>query len=168
MTLVLSNCFFPSYKVLASLDIYFQFVPCPLLIVPILQHPESHFFAFAYAVLIGKPLPFVLWWVPVHFLRCRSGVWKAVPNHCLHWVGCPFSVLLGYQVSATMWFWVSCPGAITRLSYQAVIPEHRNCLSCFVSPALGRYFKQSWKLTFFWVLALSHAYPRILPTNPTK
>ena len=38
-----------------------------------------------------------------------------------------------------------------------VIPEHRNCLSYFVSPALGRYYKQSWKLTFFdYLLHLMH------------
>lgn len=97
-----------------------SFTHCTHFAASWMPHPESHFFAFAYAVLIGKPLPFILWWVPAHFLGCGSGVWEAVADHCLHWVGCPFSVLLGYHVSTSTWDLVSCTGAITCLSYQTV------------------------------------------------
>lgn len=112
--------FFPSYKVLSNLSLHFELAPCPILTVPYSQHPErsllSHLFAFAYAIPIGKPLSFIV--CLAHFLRCGSGGWEAVCDHCLHWSG--VDVLLGRLVSTLTWYFVSCLVAVTCLSYHMV------------------------------------------------
>lgn len=114
--------FSPLNEVLSNLNIHLELAACPILTGPYSEHPEcsllSHLFAFAYAVPIGKPLSLIL--CLAHFLRCGSGVWEAIPDHCLHWVGCLFDVLLRYVGSTFTCYLIGSLVAIICLSYQTV------------------------------------------------
>lgn len=146
--------FFPSYKVLSNLSLHFALAPCPVLTVPYSQHPErsllSRLFALAYAIPIGKPLSFIV--CLAHFLRCSSGVWEAVCDHCLHWSGVWCASKASCIYFAMM---LNKPPCCSHLSLppHGGLLERRSLSSSVCVPSAWQLIEAVMKTNIFWSIS---------------